>query len=298
MRQGMQLTVKQLFNRPTIAELAESIKPLLDSNDSLPNVEDLNKPFSITPIQHWFFKQKLINADHWNLSVLVRAKCYIDIELLKRSVLLLTQRHTALNITFKFTGGAWQQNYLNNDRNLTIKINLHHNLNSDELQRLAIPIEEIQASLNIEQGILFKVVLFEFDQNEAQYILLAAHHLITDGVSWRLILDELEEIYQHLKDNIPKKYSANNDNYYQWCSALPSYCNNYVAQNEFYYWRNVVQHKHNSFPVDFNNGEAIDSNKFLPMTENKITTPILIKLLATNKVANNFLGFSKSEVMI
>ena len=50
--------------------------------------------------------------------------------------------------------------------------------------------------------------------------------------------------------------------------------------------------------VNFNNGEAIDSNKFLPMTENKITTPILIKLLATNKVANNFLGFSKSEVMI
>ena len=50
--------------------------------------------------------------------------------------------------------------------------------------------------------------------------------------------------------------------------------------------------------VNFSNGDAIDSNKFLPITENKITTPILIKLLATNKVANNFLGFSKSEEMI
>lgn len=43
--------------------------------------------------------------------------------------------------------------------------------------------------------------------------------------------------------------------------------------------------------INFNSGEAIDVNKFLPINENKITTPILIKLFATSKVASNFFGF-------
>lgn len=43
--------------------------------------------------------------------------------------------------------------------------------------------------------------------------------------------------------------------------------------------------------MNFNSGEAIDVNKFLPINENKITTPILIKLFATSKVASSFFGF-------
>ena len=50
--------------------------------------------------------------------------------------------------------------------------------------------------------------------------------------------------------------------------------------------------------TNFKSGDAIDSNKFFPMKENKMTTPILMKLLATKSVASNFLGFSKREVII
>ena len=50
--------------------------------------------------------------------------------------------------------------------------------------------------------------------------------------------------------------------------------------------------------VNFKSGDDIDSKRFFPMIENKITTPILIKLLATKSVANNFLGLCNSAVII
>ena len=40
------------------------------------------------------------------------------------------------------------------------------------------------------------------------------------------------------------------------------------------------------------------ANKFSPMKENKITTPMFIKLLATSKVANSFFGFSNNLEII
>ena len=49
--------------------------------------------------------------------------------------------------------------------------------------------------------------------------------------------------------------------------------------------------------INFIKGEETDENKSLPIQENNITTPIFIKLLATSNVANNFLGFSKSEMI-
>ena len=49
---------------------------------------------------------------------------------------------------------------------------------------------------------------------------------------------------------------------------------------------------------NFKMGEETAANQFFPTNKNKITTPILIKLLATRSVASNFLGFSSSFVII
>ena len=46
--------------------------------------------------------------------------------------------------------------------------------------------------------------------------------------------------------------------------------------------------------IDFKTGELIAANKSFPINENKITTPILIKLFATSKVAKSFLGLLNS----
>ena len=49
---------------------------------------------------------------------------------------------------------------------------------------------------------------------------------------------------------------------------------------------------------NFKIGLTMFSNKFFPMKENKITTPILIKLLATKSVASNFFGRSSKRFKI
>ena len=55
---------------------------------------------------------------------------------------------------------------------------------------------EAQASLNLESGPVWRVLLFECGAAEAQSLLVLAHHLVMDAVSWRILLGDVERGYE------------------------------------------------------------------------------------------------------
>ena len=50
-----------------------------------------------------------------------------------------------------------------------------------------------------EQRPLLKVVLFEVGEQGAQRLLIVGHHLAVDGVSWRILLQDLGTVYEQLE---------------------------------------------------------------------------------------------------
>src|SRR5258708_4754503 len=64
---GLQLTVKQLFQAPTIAQLSQLVTPTASSAATREQERSRSAgPLPLTPIQRWFFEQRFARPHHWN----------------------------------------------------------------------------------------------------------------------------------------------------------------------------------------------------------------------------------------
>jgi amino acid adenylation domain-containing protein len=103
---GLQLTPKQMFEYPTVAGLAAvtGTVPIIETEQGL-----VTGSLPLTPIQHWFFEQKLLHPHHWNQAVLLEVRQAIVPALLEQAVHHLLKHHDALRLRFTLTESGWQQ---------------------------------------------------------------------------------------------------------------------------------------------------------------------------------------------
>ena len=95
----------------------------------------------------------------------------------------------------------------------------------------------IQGQLNIENGPLIKAVLFKIGNTNE--LMISVHHLVMDGLSWRILIEDLESTYLQLihQDQVvlPKKTAS----YKLWSEALVEYRKSDVYLNSVSYWKNI-----------------------------------------------------------
>jgi NRPS condensation-like uncharacterized protein len=65
-------------------------------------------------------------------------------------------------------------------------------------ERLEAEATQLQASLSLGEGPLLRAALFELGGGGGERLLLVIHHLVVDGVSWRILLEDLQTAYQQL----------------------------------------------------------------------------------------------------
>lgn len=96
---------------------------------------------------------------------------------------------------------------------------------------------ELQSSLDIHRGPLIKLGLFK--TRDGDHLLIAIHHLLIDGVSWRIVLEDFEHAYQQVMDGqlvqLPEKTSS----YQAWTDCLHSYASTSTLLKEKQYWLNM-----------------------------------------------------------
>ncbi|MFM6812189.1 MAG: condensation domain-containing protein, partial [Dolichospermum sp.] len=72
---------------------------------------------------------------------------------------------------------------------------------------------ELQVTLNLATGPMLRVVLFNLGQEKSSRLLLIIQHLVVDGVSWRILLDDLVTAYCQLEQGesikLPAKTTSN-----------------------------------------------------------------------------------------
>lgn len=200
---GLRLTPNQIFDHPTVAELAASIdqeRPLVGTPQA-PAVGSA----PLTPIQHWFFEQNLFAPHHWNQAMLLQAPNDLDLPLLRQLLQDLMQQHDALRAIYRRQPAGWQQQIVQPDMTATAE---SHDLTQIPGEKVDDAILEVatrlQSTFNLERGPLLRAALFTLGSAESNRLLLIAHHLIIDVLSWQILLDDLETLYrQRLRGAIP-----------------------------------------------------------------------------------------------
>lgn len=191
----------------------------------------LTGALDLSPIQRWFFEQNLENLHHFNQSVLLKINTKASLYMIKAIFNVVVQYHDAFRL--RFSADDHSQRYTD-DISIAIEEKV---LTLEEIPEDAT---KVQGELNIFNGPLLRIVVYRCPDNEDR-LLIVAHHLIIDGVSWRILVDDLETIYGAFSASGRISLPAKTYSYRQWVEALKLYTKSPGFEKELVYWKGIEE---------------------------------------------------------
>lgn len=235
---GLKVKVKDFLSHPVISDLVmvvEDIQTLEPSTYSEP-VEGEIKP---SPILSWFLEQPLVNRNYFNQSVLLHMKSSISQHELCKCLSTLVQHHDMLRTNYNATDDTFYYNPVHKDRPMQISwYDLSDKSYEEQQSRMESIGTQLKSQMNLEKGLLFKASVFELGPERGNRLLLTAHHVVVDAVSWRIIIDDLVRIIAMVKKgelcDLPEKTAS----YQLWSNQLREYSER-ISDEEISYWSSV-----------------------------------------------------------
>jgi amino acid adenylation domain-containing protein/non-ribosomal peptide synthase protein (TIGR01720 family) len=228
---GLFVEPRQLFAHPTVAGLAAVAAgaPQIDAEQG-----PVTGPVPLTPLQLWLLEELDLPAPHhWNLSLLLLEAdegVLIEPAALARAAAVLVEHHDQLRARFLRTGAGWRQEIAPPDGGAPFTF----------FDLSALPVEAaerafettssaLQASLDLQRGPLFRAALF------GSRLLLVAHHLVMDGVSWPVLLADLRAAVAGLP--LPPALPPKTTSFRRWAERLREYARTAELRQELDFWR-------------------------------------------------------------
>ncbi|NET44012.1 non-ribosomal peptide synthetase [Okeania sp. SIO2B3] len=245
---GIKLTTKQLFQNQTIAEQAA----VAGTIDIVQHQQGLvTGEIPLIPIQHWFFEQNLAEMHHFNQSFMLSVSPQLDPELLSTAVGKILEHHDVLRLRFHKTSKSWQQINYGKPESIPFQVvDLSKLSTPEQFNLLGQTAIEQQASLDLNNGPLIKVILFKLGSQTPGRLLIIVHHLAVDGVSWRILLEDLFEVYQQLEQKQTVQLPGKTTAFQDWAVRLLEYGQSQELQAQLDYWLNQPWDNVVSLPVD------------------------------------------------
>ncbi|MBE8986271.1 amino acid adenylation domain-containing protein [Nostoc sp. LEGE 12450] len=272
---GLQLTLKQLFAHQTIAELAtvENIASVIHIEQGL-----VTGTLPLTPIQHYFFEQNLPEPHHFNQSFLLSVPSDLKAELLKQVLQQLLVHHDALRLRFTQSESTWQQIHSAVTNSVAFShIDLSALPESEQQTAIETKAASFQASLNLSEN-LVQVAFFHLGIDKRARLLIFIHHLVVDGVSWRILLEDLQTAYQQLAQGKAIALTAKTTSFKDWSEKLTAYAQSQALKSEVAYWLNESRAAVPPIPVDYTQGaNTVASASTVSVSLNEIETRALLQ---------------------
>ena len=185
---GVRLTPRQLFQHPTIAELATVVgRGVVAAAEQGPVVG----PVPLTPIQRWWLEDDPVDPHHDDQAFLLELRDPMDPAALAGAVSDLLDHHDALRLRLARTEAGFAQTIAAPGGPVPFeRADLSGLPEAEQGAAIERAARETQASLDLAAGPLVRVVLFDLGAAPSR-LLLVVHHLAVDGVSWRILLDDL-----------------------------------------------------------------------------------------------------------
>ncbi|MGH3842539.1 MAG: non-ribosomal peptide synthase/polyketide synthase, partial [Pseudonocardiaceae bacterium] len=229
---GVRLSAKDIFVRQTIAELVVGMgsEPVAGSADG----EVIVGPAPLTPIQRWFFASYGAQA-HFNQSFVVELTEDLDQDALSAAVDAVVAHHPALRARFSQLEGQWFQDIAPTSGAVLERCTLS-DLVADRRTAMEQAALAAQSSLDIADGPMLRVVLFDAGPGHRPRLLIAIHHLVVDGVSWRILLDDLETAYHQGRHGGSIELEPVGTAFAQWAHRLMGHVQSGALDGDLGYW--------------------------------------------------------------
>ncbi|MGP4002444.1 amino acid adenylation domain-containing protein, partial [Streptomyces sp. 8N706] len=247
---GLHLTSKLLFLHQSIAALAGVVATAEQPSSAAP--AEVFGRAELTPIQRWFLDEHTVDPDHYAMSVHLELAPGTEAALLERALDAVVAHHDALRMCYTRQGSEWIQEY--GDRPSGILTVRDITGAEDTEQAVNDAALEAQRALDLSTGTLIKGVHIRLGDGAAPGLFLAVHHIVMDGVSWRVLLEDLATAYDQLTQGRPADLGAKTSSYQQWAERLTAHVRSGGLDHEVDHWRAVDPDNSPALPVDHPDG--------------------------------------------
>jgi amino acid adenylation domain-containing protein/non-ribosomal peptide synthase protein (TIGR01720 family) len=198
----LEVSVQDVLKAKSLRRLAAVAKPMEHSSIAQSNEEDdedawqLNIPFDLSPIQQFNFqiRGEAEGDEHFNQSFCLRLARHVEGGAVQDAIRAVVKRHAMLRARFApGEDGRWQQ-FITSEVDSSFRFRAHTVASRAETDG---GIADAQGCLDVRRGPLFAAELFDLQDKSEQILFMTAHHLVIDLVSWRVILEEIEDILEN-----------------------------------------------------------------------------------------------------
>ena len=241
---GLHFTMRQIFEHQTVAGLARHATFAQSAGAVRAEQGPVTGEVPLTPIQRWFFAQRFAEPHHFNQALLLEPAEPLHPAILDRAMAAVVEHHDALRLRF-----ALQSDNQRQENAPAEPVTPFHQV---DLWGLPAPrrdeafdqaTADLQAGFDLAAGPLTRLCLF--DGFRPSRLLWVAHHLVVDGVSWRVLVEDLEAACRQA--GLPPKTTS----FQQWSRRLADYAGSQALAREQDYWRETARIPVPRLPVDF-----------------------------------------------
>jgi amino acid adenylation domain-containing protein/non-ribosomal peptide synthase protein (TIGR01720 family) len=272
---GWEITPKDIFEAQTLSRVATRAK-LISQQAEI--VEPLTGLIPLSPIQNWFFAQNLLHPYHWNQSVALTCRETLNTEALIVALDALVAYHDIFRIGFSEDKGKWQQFYVSETKSPSLKIiDFASDSPETQLASLDAALEAEHASFQLDAPPLLRILYATNLTEYGDILFVFAHHLVTDGVSWRILLEDLSKAYQQTIDQQTISLSLKTGSYRQWTTYLQTLANTDKVIQDIPFWQNILDASVTSLPIDKSGKNSVDSTNAICTQLSLEETLLLVK---------------------
>ncbi len=251
-RAGLRLTPRQLFQHQTIAELAPAASETATVRREQGPVAG---PLTLTPIQRAFLERGIPRPHHYNQSMLLEVRGELDPAVVHTALARLLEHHDALRLRFVRTPRGWEGFHAPPTGTAAFeRADLSVLPARLQVEALASVAAECQASLELAGGPVLRAILFDLGPERSARLLIVIHHLVVDGVSWRILVEDLETACRQIARGEPVSLPAKTTSFQHWAERLAAHAPQ--REDEAAFW--LAQSESAPLPVDLG-GEVGDA---------------------------------------
>ena len=238
---GYHIEVREIFLYPTITSLARAMRPALPPELA----DDFDAEFPMPPVYHHFFETVTFAPHHHNQSVLLSLPD-TDPEILGQALEKIIDGHDALRLVMRRnSAGEWVPA-------------IGPRMRKPEIGRSAIGpgpkgwkeikrvTNELQGKFDLLAGPLYQ--FHHFTMGSEFFLFIVLHHLVTDIVSWNILIEDLEHILKMQREGSPLRLPAQGGSFGRWANYLGDYAQSSAVQEQYDHWLRIPEEVH--FPKD------------------------------------------------
>jgi non-ribosomal peptide synthase protein (TIGR01720 family) len=251
-RAGLSLEPAQMFQHQTIAALAA----LSATADAVAEQGPVTGEVPLTPIQLRFFEQGQPAPHHYNQAVLLELRQRVEPAVLEQALDVLLEHHDALRLRFMPEPRGWRQLGVEpGGRVPLVRFDLTRVPTAERPAAIEAAASALQESLDLARGPLLRAGFFDLGTDEPARLVLILHHLVVDGVSWRVLLEDLEALCREQvggRGLLPPKTAS----FKHWAERLVEEAGSDELLAELDYWLSEPRRVAVPLPIDFDRGPS------------------------------------------